>query len=159
MVTIAQSARNLPMGNLGLFLQRKPAATLLRYPTLINYKVHAGSFHDPPNSDMAYGICNCVRDHSWACVYTHGGWAHRQRVSTTILSWKKKVIFSCAPDGIRTSVLGISSLTLQELSHPATPCSLVHTWTKLQLFLFLKAFGCWFLSHAMSEFGWLQKQR
>ena len=33
------------MGNLGHFLQGKPATTEnLRYPTLINYKVHAGSF-------------------------------------------------------------------------------------------------------------------
>ena len=32
------------MGNLGRFPQGKPAATELHYPTLINYKVHAGSF-------------------------------------------------------------------------------------------------------------------
>ena len=33
-----------PMGNLGYFPQGKPAATESCYPTLINYKVHAGSF-------------------------------------------------------------------------------------------------------------------
>ena len=33
-----------PMGNSGCFTQGKPAATKLHYPSLINYKVHAGSF-------------------------------------------------------------------------------------------------------------------
>ena len=33
-----------PVGNLGRFRQGKPAATESRYPTLINYKVHAGPF-------------------------------------------------------------------------------------------------------------------
>ena len=33
-----------PMRNSGCFPQGKPAATESRYPTLINHKVHAGSF-------------------------------------------------------------------------------------------------------------------
>ena len=33
-----------PMGNSGGFPEGKPAATESRYSTLINYKVHAGSF-------------------------------------------------------------------------------------------------------------------
>ena len=40
-------------------------------------KVHAVSFRvfrNPPNSDMDYytGSLTCVRDHSYACVYTLG---------------------------------------------------------------------------------------
>ena len=35
---------NFPMGNLGCIPQGKPAATVLRYPNLINHNVHAGSF-------------------------------------------------------------------------------------------------------------------
>ena len=40
-----------PMGNLGRFPQGKPAATELRYPTLININVHELvflCFHNPP---------------------------------------------------------------------------------------------------------------
>ena len=44
--------------------------------------------------------------------YTHGCWAHRQRVSTTFMTEKLKVFLSCAPDGIRTLDLWISSTTL-----------------------------------------------
>ena len=53
------------------------------------------------------------------CAYTHRGWAHRQRVSTTF-DWKTVTNFSCAPDGVRTSGLWILSPTLCQLSHPVT---------------------------------------
>ena len=68
------------------------------------------------------GSLTCVRDHSCACVYhcTHGGWAYRQQVSTTYLTWEN-TIFSCVSSGIRTSVLWIFSLMLYQLSHPVTP--------------------------------------
>ena len=48
-----------PMGNSGRFPQGKPGATESRYPTVINYCVHTGSFRvsrTPPNSDMDYRI-------------------------------------------------------------------------------------------------------
>ena len=45
------------------------------------------------------------------CACTHGDLAHWQRGST----------FSCAPDGVQTSGLWISSLMLYQLSHPITP--------------------------------------
>ena len=32
------------------------------------------------------GSFTCVRYHSFACVYRHGGWAHQQRASTTFLT-------------------------------------------------------------------------
>ena len=79
-------------------------------------------FHNPPNSDMDYRIFN-VR----ACivfrmrVYTHGGWEHRQRISTTFLTRKnsqiRKKTNSCSPDGIRTFVL----LDLESDALPTEP--------------------------------------
>ena len=63
------------MGESGQFPQRRPAATVSRYPTLINYKVHAGSFHVPiihRTMTWTTGSLACVPDHSCACVYTLG---------------------------------------------------------------------------------------
>ena len=72
-------------------------------------------FHNPLNSDMDYRIFD-VCTWSLVCmrIHTHGGWAHRQRVNTTFLtwSWKNKVFLTSAPDGIRILNLGISSPTL-----------------------------------------------
>ena len=51
-------------------------------------------FRNPPNSDMGLlGSLTCVRDHSCACVYTHGGWAYQQRVSVTFLTLKNSPNF------------------------------------------------------------------
>ena len=79
-----------------------------RYPVL---QVHAGRdcscFRNPPNSDMEYRIF-IVRTRSFLCVrvgFTRGGWAHRQRVSTTFLTRKNWFCFSCALDGVRTRVM------------------------------------------------------
>ena len=57
---------------------------------------------------------------------TQGGWAHRQRVSTTFLTRKISQIFYCAPDagGVRTSDLldlWVSNPTLYRLSHLVSP--------------------------------------
>ena len=57
-----------------VFPQGKPAVTELRYPTLINYKVHAGSFpvsviHRPLT--WTTGSLMCVRDNSYTCVRIH----------------------------------------------------------------------------------------
>ena len=63
------------MGNLGRFPQGKPAAPYvqLRYPTVINYKVHAGVFHVCLIHRIltwTTGSFMCVHDHSYTCVYT-----------------------------------------------------------------------------------------
>ena len=58
-------------------------------------------FRNPPNSDRDYRIFN-VRTWSFLCMYTHSGRTHRQRDSIVLT---QKHSFSCAPDGIRTSVL------------------------------------------------------
>ena len=58
-----------PIGNLGRF-QGKPAAT-----TLINYKVHAGSFHVSKihrTLTWTTGSLTCLCGHSYACIYTQG---------------------------------------------------------------------------------------
>ena len=77
-------------------------------------------------SDLAGSLkLKCAKsDHSCECAYTPGGWAHRQRVSTTFLTRKISVTnFSCAPD--RDSNLGIVGLesrrSYQLSSHPVTP--------------------------------------
>ena len=44
-----------------------------RYPTLLNYKVHAGSSMSHQTMTWTIGSLTCVRDHSYACVYTRGG--------------------------------------------------------------------------------------
>ena len=89
------------MGNPGQFAQGMPAATESRYPSLvINYKVHAGSLRGSVihrTLTWTTGSSTCVRDHSYACVYTRGlGIPYRQRVSTTFLTRKKshKFVFS-----------------------------------------------------------------
>ena len=59
-----------------------------RYPIL---QVHAGSFRVSVihrTLTWTAGPLTCVRDHSNACTYTRGGWAHRQRVDTTFLTRK-----------------------------------------------------------------------
>ena len=102
------------------------------YPVLL---VHAGffsCFHNPPNSDTEYRIFN-VR--TWS--FLHGGWAHRQRFSTTFLTRKNSHKFvSCAPDVIGTSgVCGNvgyiqncrETVCLREFdSTDSTPAKIVH---------------------------------
>ena len=69
-----------------------------------------------------------------------GGWAHRQRVSTLFDSEKLSHV-CCAPDGVRTSGLWISSLPIEPPRHPITPSprhpvtpspphpsQFIHTW-------------------------------
>ena len=106
------------------FPQGNPAATESSYPTLINYKVHAGSFcviivHW--TLTWTTGSLACVRDHSYAYVYTLGLHGHTDSKSAQhFWLWKNSLSFSCAPDGVRTSSLWTSSPTLYQLSHPVT---------------------------------------
>ena len=82
-----------------------------RYSTLIKYKVHAGSFRVSRihrTLTWTTGSLMCLRDHSYACVYTRGGWVHRQRVSTIFLTRKNSHFFLW----VRTSGLWISNPTL-----------------------------------------------
>ena len=75
------------------------------------------------------GSLTCVRDCFFVRAHTHGGWAHRQRVSTTFLT-RKNTHFSCAPDRIRTSVLWILTPTLYQLGHPVTPDYMLYMFVK-----------------------------
>ena len=87
--------------------------TVSRDPTLINYNVHAGCFRvrNPPNSDMDYRIFN---------VRIRTGLGTPTASQHNIFDSEKLTNLSCAADGIRTSVLWISSPTLYQLSHPVT---------------------------------------
>ena len=86
---------------------------------------------------MEYRIFN-VRTWWLLCVrvynYTHGGWAHRQRVSTTFWLGTNVTNLCCAPDagGVRTSDLRISNPTLYQLSHPVTPFQRFSLFTLFQ---------------------------
>ena len=113
-----------PMGKSGRFAQGKPAATESRYPNAYsNYKVHAGSVRVSiihRTLTWTTGSLTCVRDHSYACVYIQGGWAHPQRVSTTFLTRRNShKFFLCSWRG-SNSGLWSSSPTLYQLSHPVT---------------------------------------
>ena len=111
---------NFPMGNLGRFPQEKPAATVSCFPPLINYKVHAGSFRVSviyQTLIWTTGSLMCVR----ACVYTQG-LCTLTASQHNIFDLEKLTIFVCAPDGIRTSGLWISSPSLNQLSHPSPVC-------------------------------------
>ena len=98
---------NFPMGKSGRFPQGKPAAAESRFPTLINYKVHAGSFSVSiihRTLTWTTGSWTWVRDHSCACVYARG-LGTPTASQHTIFDSEKLTIFPYAPDGIRTSVL------------------------------------------------------
>ena len=90
-------------------------------------KVHAGSFRASVihrTLIKTTGTLTYVRDHYYACVYTHGGWAHRQRVNTTFLTIGKTHIFflcSCRGSNSGHRYNRISSPTLYQLSHPVNP--------------------------------------
>ena len=97
-----------------------------RYPTPINYKVHAGSFRVSiiqRTLTWTTGSLTCVRNHSYACAYTRGLGIPTASQHNIFDSGKTLTIFfNCAPDtdGVRTSGLWISSPTLYQLSHPIT---------------------------------------
>ena len=63
-----------PVGHSGRFPQGNPAATESRYPSLINYKLHAESFRvSIIHRTMTWtkGSLTCVRNHC-ECVHTRG---------------------------------------------------------------------------------------
>ena len=86
------------------------------YPTLINYKVHAGwvfsCFCSPPNSDMDHVILN-VRTGSFLCMCIQTGVGHTDYESAQLHSWKTHnfflvllsgfeiLVFRCLLKGIR----------------------------------------------------------
>ena len=70
-------------------------------------KVHAGSLRVSVihlTLTWTTGTLACVRDHSYACVHTRGLGTHTAS-QQNIFDSEKLRFFSCATDGIRTSVL------------------------------------------------------
>ena len=119
------------MRNLGRFPQGKPAATEPRYPTLINYKVHAGSYRvSIIHQILIWTINVCIW--SFLCVRIHTGVGHTDNETVQhFLLWKTLTNFVCALDGIQTSGLRRLSLTLYPLSHSwSAPTKRNHTRTE-----------------------------
>ena len=93
-----------------------------KYVYLPVSKVHAGSLRVSVihrTLTWTTGSLACVLDHSCECVYTQG-LGTPTAIQHNIFYSEKLTIFSCALDGIRTSVLWIFSPTLYQLSHPVT---------------------------------------
>ena len=88
------------MENLGHFPQGKTAATESHYPTLINYKVHAGSFHLAIiHWTLTWTTGSLINMPMWSFFMrpcTHRGLAHRQRVSTFLTNKKTHNFFLCS---------------------------------------------------------------
>ena len=110
-------------GKSGSLCPRKASYNRVALPNpnyFFYYKVHARSFHVSIIHQIlkwTTASLTCVRDHSYACVYTW--WLSTATASQHIFDLEKLTFFSCAPDadGVRTSGLWISSLTLYQLSH------------------------------------------
>ena len=116
-----------PTGNLGHFSQGKPAATELEshYPTLINNKVHAGSFHGSVihrTLTWTTGSLSCIRDRFYVCVYTLGLGTPTASQHENLRLGKTLTNFVLVlPTGVRTLSLWILSPMFCQLSHPITP--------------------------------------
>ena len=80
-------------------------------------------FHNPRRTlTWTTGSLTCVLDYSYACVYTRGGWAHRQRVSTTLLT--RKTFHDCLLCSRRRRG---SNLRCLDLESDALPTESPHT--------------------------------
>ena len=112
----------IPFGKFGhlLLLRRRSHSGHLTCVRL--QQPHAGSFRVSVihrTLTWTTGHLMCVRDRSYACVYT-------RRLDTptanqhNMFDSEKLKTNSCAPDGIRTIVLWILSPTLYHFIHPVT---------------------------------------
>ena len=54
----------------------------------------------------ATGFLTCIRGPSYTCVYTHGGWAHRQRYSATLFTRTNSQIVIVFLTGFEPSSFG-----------------------------------------------------
>ena len=106
----------LSHGKFGSLFQKESQLQQSRaIQTLINYKVHAGSFRVSVihrTLTWTTSSLTCVRDHYYACVNTRGTPTASQH---NMFHLGKFAIFSCAPDGVRTSGVRILSPTLYQL--------------------------------------------
>ena len=79
-------------------------------------------FRNPLNSDMDYRIFIMRK---WSIMFIRTQWV----INHNIFDWEKLAIFSCAPDGIQTSVLWTWSLTLYQLSPNRKMPYYIKVWT------------------------------
>ena len=91
-------------GNSRCFLEGKRAAIVRRYPLLFAcfFVVLCAVFHVSVMQQTlaltTYSL-TCARDLSYACVYTHGGWAHRRVITTCLTRKNSHKLFSCSGRG------------------------------------------------------------
>ena len=114
-----------PMGNSGIFPQWKTSCNRVNYPILINYKVRAGSYRvSTTHRTLTWTTwaLTCVRDHSYACVYTRGLGTPTASQHNICYSEKLSQIFLglLTQTGFEPRVFWISSPTFYQLSHPVT---------------------------------------
>ena len=105
-----------PMGNSGCLPRGKPAATESRYPTYGACWVF-DCFHNPPNSDMDYGIFN-VRPYVNACDCTRGC-TDTVRESALKVDSGRKISFRTGESNLRRQRAGPM---LYQLSHTPSFC-------------------------------------
>ena len=119
---------NFSHGKFGSLSTRKASCNRVTLPNpdqLLNACWVISCFHNPPNADMDYMFFNVrIRGRSNACGYTHGGWAHRQRVSTTFLTRKISHTFWLCSWRRRVSNLGslLIGSRVRRCTIWATPC-------------------------------------
>ena len=111
-------------GNLGCFPRGKSTAIVRHYPPPPFFLLLCGVLVFPLNSDMDHRIFKHAYLIILMCAYTHGGCVHQHRVSTTFWLWKTHTTFSCAPDGVRTSSLWISSRCCTNWASRHSGCNL-----------------------------------
>ena len=92
---------------------------------------HAGSFRVSvihQTLTWTTGYLACIHDHVCVHIYIYTGVGHTDSESTQhFLPGKTFTSFLCAPDGVRTSAVWISSPTLYRLSLPVN-CCCCHCW-------------------------------
>ena len=114
----------IPFGKLGSPYLGKTTAvarTVLPSPTSACWVFTFSEIHR--TLTWTTGSLTCVRDHSYACVYTRGLGTPTASQHNSFVSGEQLSHFYCAPDAgwIRISGRWLSSPTLYPLSHTVPP--------------------------------------
>ena len=138
-------------GKFGVAFPKESQLQQPRYPTLINYKVLAGSFHVSVIHQTLTSTTRsltCVRDHSYACVCTQGLCilTTSQRNILTRKNFHKVFLCSWRCSNLRSLDLESNALPIEQPGHPSitlynVSIILLYT-TNVSLSIFTK--HCWY---------------